>query len=122
MSNYGFWKVGNRNGLSGAESTQIILDDGRVQTIKDKENPAVLEDDFILFSVKNSRIAQRDLLRLLPQLDEVSQERITTLMKRHPKAFKPIVSHQDYSDYLQSKQVKSGSPRHNFMEAPKKER
>ena len=39
MSNFGFWKVGTRNGLSGAESTQIVLDDGRVQTIKDKDNP-----------------------------------------------------------------------------------
>ena len=122
MSNFGFWKVGTRNGLSGAESTQVMLDDGRVQTITDKDNPAVLEDDFILFSVRNSRIAQRDLMRLLPQLDEVSQNRIETLMKRHPKAFKPIVSHQDYSDYLQSKQVKAGSPRHNFMEAPDKKR
>lgn len=105
MSNYGFWKVGNKNGLEGAESTKVTLQDGRVQTIKNKENPAVLEDEFILFSVKNSRIAQRDLLRLLPTLDEVSQNRITSLMRKHPKAFKPIISHQDYYDYIQKKEV-----------------
>jgi len=106
MSNYGFWGIGGKNGLYGAESKKVLLDDGRVQTIKDKDHPAVLEDEFILFSVRSSMIAQRDLLRLLPQLDEVSQDRINTLMKKNPRDFKPIVSHQDYSDYIQSKQVK----------------
>ena len=105
MSNFGFWALGQKNGLVGSESSKVELPDGRIQTIKNKENPAVLEDEFILFSVKTSRIAQADLLRLLPQLDEASQTRIRSLMKKHPMAFKPIISHQDYYDYIQAKQV-----------------
>lgn len=105
MPNFGFWTFGQKNGLVGSESSKVELPDGRIQTIKDKENPAVLEDEFILFSVQTSRIAQKDLLRLLPQLDEASQTRIRNLMKKHPRAFKPIISHQDYYDYIQAKQV-----------------
>ena len=105
MGNYGFWTFGERNGLAGAESKTVTLPDGRVQTIKNPDFPAVLEDSMILFSTTTSLIAQRDLVRLLPSLDPVSKKRIEDLIARNPYILKILKSHQDYEDYVQSKQV-----------------
>jgi hypothetical protein len=105
LGNYGFWAFGDRNGLEGAESKVITLTGGRVQTIKDPKFPAVLEDSMILFSTRSSLIAQRDMIRLLPTLDSVSKNRIDTLLAKNPYLLKILRSHQDYEDYVQSKQV-----------------
>ena len=39
---FGYWTFNGRNGLVGAESTQVTLPDGRRIIQKDPENPAVL--------------------------------------------------------------------------------
>lgn len=90
MSNFGYWKVGEKNGLTGGESKKVTLPDGRVQIIKYEGFPAVLEDEFIIFAFQNSILAQRDFKRLLPQLDDISRRRLEGMMARNPRAFKPI--------------------------------
>lgn len=105
MGNYGFWTFGDRNGLEGAESRVVTLPDGRIQTIKDPNFPAVLEDSFIIFSTTTSLIAQRDMIRLIPTLDSVSKKRVEDLLARNPYLLKILRSHQDYEDYVQNRQV-----------------
>jgi hypothetical protein len=106
MSEFGYWTFGGKNGLTGGSSRKVVLPDGRIQTIKYEGFPAVLEDEFIIFPMVNSLIARKDFFRLLPNLDPVSKQRIEGLMARNPGVFKkPLISHQEKSDDLQTIQV-----------------
>lgn len=103
--NYGFWLFSGKNGLKGAASTFRDLPDGRVVTVKDPDNPAVLEDEFIAHALRTSRQARRDFSRLFPSLLPEEQERLTNLILNNPRQTSLLVSETDFHDALQSRQV-----------------
>ena len=107
-TNYGYWEFGGKNGLEGKISTQVELPDGRILTQKDPDLPAVLEDSFILYALRTSRIARNDFTRLFPTLDEDSQDRLTTLILRNKRASSLILDDQAFADALQHNQVTAG--------------
>jgi len=112
---YGYWTFGNQNGLYGAESTVQTLSDGRKVIRKDPDYPSVLEDEFILFAVKNDLNARHQFLALLPTMDPVSQQRLNNLMAKYPNYFLNDLDDLTLSDNIQRKQVTSGI----YLEKPK---
>ena len=84
------------------------LPDGREQLVKDPENPAVLEDDFILYALSHSRRARSDFSLLFPDLDQVSQDRLANLILRNKRAASLILSDQAFADAIQHKEVTAG--------------
>jgi hypothetical protein len=118
MSIWGFWAFGNKCGLQGAASTIVELPDGRMLTQPNAQNPAVLEDEFILFSVRNNLRARADFYRILPTLDDESQERLQNLAGKHRRAFRITRDEQSETDAIQHKQVTSGV----HLETPKPNR
>ncbi len=106
---YGFWTFNNHlNGLEGAESTVEYLNDGRMILVKDPNYPAVLEDEFILYSLKTSRIARKDFDRLFPTLDDVSKDRLSALIQANPWVRKLIEPEQVLLDIIQKREVQAG--------------
>jgi len=132
MSAFGYWTFSGKNGLTGAPSTVRTLPDGRKILVKDPEYPAVLEDDFIIFALKNSRVARTQFNNLYPALDAVSKSRLTALLAKNGSVKRSLdnpffsQSAQDKSDEIQSNQVsptrasaKGGNP---YNEKPRKNR
>lgn len=107
-ANLGFWEYNGKNGLQGAASTFEELPDGRVVTVKNPDNPAVLEDEFIAYCLRTSRQARNDFCRLFPALDAESQERLTTLISQNPRATALLRDSQDFHDAVQQSQVTGG--------------
>jgi hypothetical protein len=106
MNNYGYWKIGtHRCGLQGVASTTETLPDGRVVTIKDPDNPAVMSDTNIAYALTHSRLARHDFNRLFPTLDADSQERLTTLIEGNPSIQRLVGDPQEVYDAIQFKQV-----------------
>tara|TARA_Y100000310_G_scaffold27554_2_gene26188 strand:+ start:610 stop:996 length:387 start_codon:yes stop_codon:yes gene_type:complete len=105
---FGFWTFGNLNGLQGSASTQVELPDGRKVIQKDPNNPAVLEDYFIVNAIHTSLIARKDFTRLFPSLDADSQERLTTLVRRNPRPCALLLDDQDFLDAIQRKEATAG--------------
>lgn len=106
---FGYWTINNHlNGLKGSESTLVQLDDGRVIIQKDANNPAILEDVFILNALSRSRQARDDFNRLFPGLDPASQYRLETLLAKYPKYKRLIRDEQDRLDAVQKKNIKAG--------------
>jgi len=115
---YGFWTFGAAqvNGLQGGPTTLETLPDGRVVRVKYPGNPAVLEDEFILWTVRNNPVARRQYFDLLPTMDQVSQERLTALAQKHPDYFQwPKVDETTMDDNIQKKEVRAGV----WLEVPK---
>jgi hypothetical protein len=108
-SPYGYWAYNqSRNGLVGATSTILELDDGRDVLVKDPTLPAVLEDQYIMYALQTSRAARADFTRLFPLLDPASQERLTALIIDNPRASALIRSDQDFADAVQNQNVTAG--------------
>lgn len=107
MSNFGYWKFNNTNGLIGSASTYEELPDGRRVLVKNPDNPAVLEDQFILNAIQKSRQARADFDRLFPELDADSQDRLATLLENNPRASKLLTPDQVFMDRVQHDQVTS---------------
>ena len=111
MADFGYWTFAGKNGLQGAESSLVELDDGRVMLVKDPDYPAVLEDDQILFALKQSRVARVQFNNLFPTLDQVSQFRLNELLAANPWAAKllenPFFAYdpQSRADAIQNNQV-----------------
>lgn len=106
---YGFWTFNNHmNGLEGAESTFEFLPDGRMVVVKNPDYPATLEDDFILYALRTSKVARSDYIRLFPSLDSESQGRLTALLAANPWARKLIETEQAFLDRVQKKEVVAG--------------
>ena len=106
---YGYWTFGNKNGLVGGPSTVETIPDGRQIVVKDPDLPAVLEDEFIIFALRQSRIARDDFTRLFPSLDAVSQARLTAITGGLDLIRVPlVVDAGDLKDAIQKKQVTSG--------------
>ncbi len=108
MADYGYWNYAGRNGLEGAESTVETLPDGTQWLKKNPEHPCVLEDEFILFAVRNDHNALTQFNRLLPTMDAVSLERLQGLVAKHPGSFKPRLDETAVFDNIQRKEAKRG--------------
>ena len=106
---FGYWTFNrHQNGLYGAESKHVILPDGRRVIQKDPDHPAVLEDDFILKALSTSPSARSSFEKIFPTLDSASQDRLTTLIRRHPQKAKLVKDSQDWADQIQRKEVRAG--------------
>jgi len=108
VSNYGFWTYGNKCGLEGAASTLVEMRDGRTVTQKDPDNPAVLEDYFIAFSLRSSKQARNDFTRLFSGLSKAAQSRLTDLILQNPTQTSLVLNDQDFADAIQHREVTSG--------------
>jgi len=73
----------------------------------DSSNPALLEDDFIIFALQHSAEARATLEKILPSLLPEEQARIQTLLDNHPDS-RLIVEDQTVSDSVQRKQNTAG--------------
>lgn len=104
---FGFWTFGGRNGLEGISNTTRELPDGRIQIVPDPDFPAVLPDEYILYSLQRSPPARSQFLMLFPSLDPRSQARLTELLESNPSLTRLIRSDQAYSDLIQRKDVVS---------------
>lgn len=111
---YGYWTYGGKDGLYGAESTLQEQPDGSVIIVKNPDFPAVLEDDYILWAVRNDKAALRSFFQRLPTMDSVSQTRLNGLVSKYPAHFIEREDSTIMSDNLQKKQVRGkplGPPR-----------
>jgi hypothetical protein len=111
---YGYWTYGGKDGLYGAESTLQEQPDGSVLIVKNPDYPAVLEDDYILWAVRNDKAALRSFFQRLPTMDSVSQTRLNGLVSKYPAHFIEREDSTIMSDNLQKKQVRGkplGPPR-----------
>jgi hypothetical protein len=120
---YGYWTYGGKDGLYGAESTLQEQSDGSYIRVKDPDYPAVLEDEFILWAVKNDKAALRSFNQRLPTMDSVSQTRLNGLVERYPAHFIERQDSTTMSDNLQRQQVvptRQDTTRNPYMEKPKK--
>lgn len=106
--NLGYWLYNNRNGLEGKASTLVEMADGRVVVQKDPDNPAVLEDEYIIYCLQTSRRARADFCRLFPDLDSDSQERLTDMINANPAATKLLRDSQEFFDMVQDNEVTGG--------------
>ena len=109
-SPYGYWDFMGKNGLAGGESTVVELPDGSTYLKKNEEFPCVLEEEFILFAVRNSPVALNQFLQLYPTMDPISHARLTKMMQRHSKLFKVPMRGDEMaiSDAIQKKEVTAG--------------
>jgi hypothetical protein len=119
---YGYWTYGSRNGLEGAESTLTELSSGQVVRIKDPDHPCVLEDEYILFAVRNNLTARNQFFAMLPTMDAFSQERLNGLVERYPRDFNITLDSTTLSDNIQMKGVvptRQDTCRNRYLEIPK---
>ena len=105
---YGYWEFNGKNGLAGKASTVEELPDGRFVLVKNPDNPAVCEDDLIVYGLQQSRQARSDFCRIFPSLLPEEQDRLNTLMAQNPKARFLLESWQDYADEIQHTDVTAG--------------
>lgn len=114
---YGFWTLGrSQNGLQGGPTTIETLPDGRQVRVKYPGNPALLEDEFILFTVRNNPVARKQYFDLIPTMDAVSQKRLNDLAAKRPDFFRwPKVDDLTLNDNIQRKEVRAGV----HLEVPK---
>jgi len=114
---FGFWTLGrSQNGLQGGPTTIEELPDGRLVRVKYPGNPALLEDEFILFTVRNNPVARKQYFDLIPTMDPVSQKRLNDLAAKRPDFFRwPKVDDLTLNDNIQRKEVRAGI----HLEVPK---
>lgn len=105
---FGFWTFGKHNGLQGGASTQVEMPDGRKVIQRDPDNPAVLEEYFIVNALSSSLVARRDFTRLFPTLDAASQERLTKLVRRNPRPCALLLNDQNFLDAIQASEIAAG--------------
>jgi len=106
-----YWSFNNHTqlGLDGVEGTLQILDDcfGRTVVHPDTTNPAVLQDEVILYALRMSGRARHDFRRLFPSLTVDEQERLTSLLELNPRISALVMDEQKFCDAIQSKDVRS---------------
>ena len=108
-NDYGYWTWGpGRCALTGGPSTVEELPDGSWVTHKYPGNPATVPDEYILNALNRSPQARADFNRLFPELDPVSQGRLTDLLARNPSRTGLLVDPQTLNDNIQRKEVRAG--------------
>ncbi len=122
-SPYGYWTYGGKDGLYGAESTLQEQPDGSTIIVKDPDYPAVLEDAYILWAVRNDKAALQTFNHRLPTMDPVSQTRLNDLVARYPAHFAERLDSTTVSDGIQRRQViqtRNDDTANPYLEKPKK--
>lgn len=99
--NYGYWAYNGTNGLKGVASTIEVTASGKRVIVRNPTNPALLEDDFIIYSIQRVPQARHDFNRLFPTLLPEEQERYVSLFTNNPRAAMPLLNDQTFSDNLQ---------------------
>jgi hypothetical protein len=105
VENWGFWLFSGKNALRGKASTIVEVPGGRMVLQKDPLNPAVLEDEFIIFALRTSRQARADFNRLFPTMLPEEQERLTTLLGKNKRATALLWDDQAFYDMVQHRDV-----------------
>ena len=103
-----YWDFNNTCGLKGAPSTLDQTPDGRMVIVKDPDNPAVLEDNFIIEALQRSRIARADFNRIYPTLLPEEQDRLAEIVMSIPRLRKLMNDDTDWFDKVQSKTLRAG--------------
>lgn len=93
--------------MEGIANTTRELPDGRIQIVPDPDFPAVLPDEYILYSLQHSPPARSQFTMLFPSLDPRSQARLTELIQTSSSLSRLIRSDQAFSDMLQRRDVVS---------------
>ena len=92
---FGYWTWnGSRNGLAGVEG--------------DPSNPPVMHEDFIVYALHTSRIAQAQFSILFKRLLPEEQERLASILARHPMARKLVRDPVAVNDRAQTKEAREG--------------
>lgn len=92
----------------GKASTVVTLPDGRQVTVKDPDEPAVMDDADILYALRNSRAARWDYNLLYPTLDANSQARLDALIAQNPLMSSLLNDPQTTSDDIQHESTTAG--------------
>lgn len=107
-SNFGYWLFAGQNGLIGGPSTVETTLDGRKVLVKDPYLPAVLEDTFIVNILSTVPQARYDFIRLFPDLDLVSQDRLLDLINTYKAATALLRGDQAFTDMITYNSATSG--------------
>lgn len=92
---FGWWTWNNHyNGLAGVPG--------------DPDNPAVLHEDYIIYSLKTSRVAVAQFERMFPTLLPEEQERLLDILDRHPFARRLFRDNHIFYDMLTSQSAREG--------------
>lgn len=105
---FGFWTFGGKNGLKGVASRYQELPDGRLMTVKDEENPAVLEDEDILYAIRTSHVAREGFVSLFPHLLPEEQERLALLVLANKRQSAMVLDDIRFSDSITRSAVREG--------------
>ena len=100
-----YWLFAGKNGLKGVEPTYRQEPDGRVVTVPDPVNPAVMKSSTIAYCLRTSRIARAEFSQIFPSLLPEEQERLTDLIVMNPRETSLLRNDQDFADTIQNKQV-----------------
>lgn len=105
----GYWTFNGTNGLKGVAGTYEEIPDGRVVYTPDPTNPAVLNDETIVYMLTTSRIAREEFNRIYPTLLPEEQERLDALLAARPRLLNMLFQDpQAEADAIQRKQTTSG--------------
>ena len=103
-----YWLFTGKNGLKGVDPTYRTEPDGRVVTVPDPVNPAVMQSSTIAYCLRTSRIARLEFTQIFPSLLPEEQERLTDLIVMNPRQTSLLRDDQDFADAIQHKQVTDG--------------
>lgn len=104
-----YWDYDGKNGLKGVDGTYEVLEDcfGRSVYHPDPDNPAVLDQENILYALRTSRRARYDFVRIFPTLLPEEQARLTTLLENNPRISALVKDDQRYEDQIQAESISS---------------
>jgi len=104
----GYWVFNNRNALKGVNGTLEQLPDGRIIVHPDPDNPAVLSDENIIYSLQRSRVARAEFNQIYPSLLPEEQERLDTLIAENPRLTSCLLTgDQSVYDGIQANAIRS---------------
>ena len=107
-----YWIMDGKNALKGVNGTLEELPDGRFVYHPDPDNPAVLSDEDIIYSLQHSREARRQFNLIYPSLLPEEQERLDTLIAENPRLTSRLVEDsQSFYDKAQTQAIRSAPVR-----------
>lgn len=104
-----YWTFDGKNGLEGAASTVVQLDDcfNRLLIQADPDHPAVLNDADILYCINTSRAARAAFDVAWPSLSPEAQARLTLLLQDNPRTARLIEDDKDLADKEQRRAIRA---------------
>lgn len=99
------WSYNNTNGLLGKKGSAIVDDMDRVVIQPDPDDPAVLQDAFILDGIKTCPFLRIAFNQQFDSLPADAQQRLTNLIEENPFLAAPVMDDQQFTDNVQAKAV-----------------